>query len=417
MKKIFGKVMVLVCILMGAASAQAETQVRIWQKSSGEGLPDFKATLKQIGYEVTDEGIKSLHLGYAAFDGAVKENLLDLVDYKCRTKEAFANCFLEFAFGKKIPKVITWRYFWIKGQGNVGWRLPVDNKLAKQVQALEHKYVTLRLQVKANSAGNQSVTDQVSSFNNRLDKVDKDLKAAEEAFQKGILTQPTIDSINGQIDTVGDQVKQLEVVAATQGNQIFFLAGGLIFGFLLIWNGIHRTRKNETNIQALDERIKVTEETVVSHEKILTGTNDRPKSGLVTKVAQLDARFVKNKDNIGKLKERQRLLSELVSPNVTFDTKDLKVALESLTLEKTTALVGNFIDTGENWLLDFELTSDGLVQIHGIIRRHGSDDLLQPCSNDVKNIASKIRKAGFELRLKGMESPSVLSVVPIVSNA
>lgn len=410
MKKIYGKLATLVCFLLVTANVYAvggyHTEYRIWQKRTTDAnFPALRADIS-AGTDATDVDIKAEDVGLFVCRSLKEQSRLDLIAPKYRSPKACSRKFLEFAFvskpGDKIPGRISWEYIKDKGQGKVGWRVPVDNRLSKGLQAAEHKIVTLQSQVGDNKGLRIKVEEAL-----------KALAEGEKAFREGMLTQPKIDAINGQVDTLSGLVRQLVKTTDINTKQIADNVNEisntrLVFGavaFLLLLLGLYWRVSGHIKTKA--------------HEEILNGdgTDDRP--GLVNKFDKHDAKILEIEKDVKNLQDGQKRLMDHLLWNVTFSEKDLEVTLKSLFDEKThkesTSLVGIFNNTRNDWLLDFEKGSGGMVIIHGIRDEDGSNDFLPPCANDLAVIAEKIREAGRDGRLIGKKSPSVAPLVPIRS--
>ncbi|MFT7644836.1 MAG: hypothetical protein ACI9BF_000497 [Candidatus Paceibacteria bacterium] len=435
MNKITNIVIALVCLLMVSANAQAEVQKRIWTKSTNaENLPKFQEILKAKQFDVTATDILAKHWGDAAWEVARNGHYLDLVDPKHRSKDAYSKKFLDFAFfnqpGDVVPKRITWYFIQRKGQGNIGWRLPVKKsetvEVMKRLQTVENKILILQEKQVQMELGNLSIQTDITDLQRKVKESKGKLDAAIQT-QRGLITENSVDikaqdkliktlistttAAKAQFNKTVKRVGTLErtntdqtVLITNNGERISRVATvlyvlaflAIVFGGYLIWLG----KKQDTKTKA--------------HEVALHGDGSDENSGLVERVAQLEEAvhhpetglavtqqdITKAHNEVAELKEDMEAVKEISLADVVWDKKNASAEeLSLLSGGRKKGVVWAFRWNGKVYtvlLWRDAITKEGLV-CTDIIRDKDSDTLANPIA--IRHLKFKIVAAVKSKRL------------------
>jgi hypothetical protein len=427
--KITNIVIALVCLLMVSANAQAEVQKRIWIKATNaENLPLFQEILGKNKFDVTEADILSKHLGDAAWEVAKNGHYLDLVDPKHRSKDAYSKKFLAFAFlnqpGDVVPERITWDYIKKKGQGDIGWRLPVKKSetvvLLQQLQASERKILDSQ-QAQNEKLNNLDVTAKaldvlVNTHSETISVQGGQITGNQKGLQSiktGTFTEAMLVTVSTEVEkAVGGRVAYLKTTVsdqltlitenseniAIQGKKVptlFVIVGlALLLVVYLAWMG----KKQDVKTKA--------------HEVALNGDGTDGNSGLVGKVAKLDQSFASMEEKLQETNtaviEVQRDMEEVekapanrVLSKIVWDDKNASLeVLAELSGGRTGSVVWVFTYENEAYKISFWRNADALKdQVRtDILRDAKYEELVGPIA--IKRLKVKIAAALRDGRIK-----------------
>jgi len=398
MKKIFGMVIALVCLL-GAVNVHAVElvrpveSVRIWQKSSGEKFPAFHTAMKQRGW-ADDTTVSTKGLGEAAFAMASKNNFLALVSKSNRGRTSYIKMFQRW---NGLPEDnISIEQFRVRGQ-NIGFWLPSTKELVTPESNLaslvlvqgelkklgeEFKQVSAKVDVSQDSITSLKLSlNELESKVGPLSLETAGIKGTINEFRQGLQAVEDGEFTEAMSAAIDMRVKsQIEDIGERVSLIGWLLLIGAVLTLLLGIYLIQLGKKQDIKTKA--------------HEEILKGDGTDDKPGLVKEVAELKEVVNHPKTGLAAVRDDVETVKKITVADITWNQSNPSLEqLADLSGGRNDFVVWAFRRGRKAYRVKLwreDTTPEGQVCTN-IVRNVQSDTLADPIA--IKRLKLKIAEA------------------------